>query len=285
MAITPEQAISLIGNSCGFDNINSRTKHNDAITSRRPKNNADVKSSTNSRYKHIQHNSGKPHILRLADHTTWLYTWRDHGNPGRSINIAFTFVNGIIEPQIEQLEVDNRILDETTKEIKGEYQNFEVYQYIYNCDNLEFKDLNEIILGIYNIINGTHSLYIDPFKGDVIKCSRGYKMNSNGEIVLLTENSNYNNITMRNNNKALYESIMKDVAKVVKRKLNEGVMSSEAEDVYMRIINIAEDCFSLPAPSGKFGVVKNEMPPVFKDCFTEFKRLLRGYLTEYFEED
>lgn len=37
------------------------------------------------------------------------------------------------------------------------------------------------------------------------------------------ENSNYNNnIKMRNNNQALYESIMKDVAKVIKNRLNEN---------------------------------------------------------------
>lgn len=51
------------------------------------------------------------------------------------------------------------------------------------------------------------------------------------------ENSNYNNTTMRNNNKALYESIMKDVAKTVKRHLNESTELPSINETDKKIEN------------------------------------------------
>ncbi len=76
------------------------------------------------------------------------------------------------------------------------------------------KCIEEIVKAVENAIN-TGDFYMSE---DVATKKTYPEDNSEDKH----ENSNYNNMTMRNNNKALYESIMKDVAKVVKRRLNEN---------------------------------------------------------------
>lgn len=128
---------------------------------------------------------------------------------------------------------------------------FKVITFIYNSKELNRQDLNKIIDSINNVISGESTEYIDPLSKHPKKFAHVYEMSPNQDIKAVKiqcninsesedisdeeqnnddskqdskqENLNYSdkNTAANNSKKALYESIIKDVARIVKKVLLE----------------------------------------------------------------
>lgn len=113
--------------------------------------------------------NSKPIQVRLTNHGTHLWTWIDKNyDPSRAINYCIVFSeNGDC---VSNTKVNMNITQQNElgqKAIVGTRNNFEVVQYVYNCQNLTDDDSYLVNKAIKNIWQT--KVFTDPFYNDPIK--------------------------------------------------------------------------------------------------------------------
>lgn len=175
--------------------------------------------------------------IRLSDHHADFF---NYGRNNTTLPIGDDNISVELYKPIEGLRNRTRTnVNIYYSTVKPDIQPFSITAIEYKPTELEDNDIELIYQAILNWIKSTNTStqYEDPFKDDAAKKAdvKTYpaKIKLKREVTQaekdfymrygLGDSYNYNINTMTNNKKkALYESIMKDVAKIVKSRLNES---------------------------------------------------------------
>lgn len=158
----------------------------------------------------------KPIQIRVSNHGTHLWTWYDKQyDPSYAINIGVVF-SSTGEHESNTI-VDMEIKNEEGVVI-GERNQFEVIQYVYNCQLLDINDAALINQAIQNIWQ--NKVFNDPL-ADSPKHAKVMRLKPNEPIDIITESNtkNMKQNTIKLNENQLRNIVVESVKKVLKERV------------------------------------------------------------------
>ena len=130
--------------------------------------------------------------VRLSNHGTHLWTWDKNREciPSYAINICVVFMSGTEGYSKPNTSVEMAIRDENGN-VVGQKKDYEIIEYVYNCDNLSAEDCAIINKEIVSI--PTNGGFKDPFSEDTVKHCSVYRLqpNANPELIIESKTTKY----------------------------------------------------------------------------------------------
>lgn len=152
---------------------------NIAINAIRRNNGFQPNRNDSSYYRTYTIENSKPIQVRVSNHGTHLWTWIDRNyDPSRAINYCIVFSeNGDCASNTKVNMNITQQNEQGQKMIVGTRNNFEVVQYVYNCQNLTANEVSKINGAIQNIWQT--KVFTDPFSNDPIKKAKVIRLRPN----------------------------------------------------------------------------------------------------------
>lgn len=198
---------------------------NIAISAIRDNNGFIPNTKDSSFYRVYEISNQRPIQVRISNHGTHLWTWDEKAEyaPHRGYNISIVFMSSSKGYDKSNTTVNMGIFKQGPNKdtIKvGTKPNFEVIQYVYDCDLLTPNNITRINQFIQQIPR--LKKFIDPMKTNPQKHAKVYRLTPNNVPEIITENNNLEN--MKTNKIKLTESQLHKVIKEsVKKVLKEGL--------------------------------------------------------------
>ena len=160
----------------------------------------------------------KPSQIRISNHGTHLWTWDKNGGyiPSYAINICVVFMSGTEGYSGPNTSVEMAIKDEKGNVI-GHKKDYEIIEYVYDCDNLSSEDCAMINKEIVSI--PTNGGFKDPFSEDTVNHCSVYRLHPNTNPELIKEsktNKNMKKNIIKLNENSLKQIVTESVKKVLK---------------------------------------------------------------------
>lgn len=195
---------------------------NEAITVIRDNNGFEANKKDSSYYRVYTVPNQRPLQVRISNHGTHLWTWDENAEyvPHRGYNISIVFMSSSKGYSDSNTTVNMDIFekDANGQKIKiGTKPNFEVIQYVYDCDLLTPNNVARINQFIQQIPR--YKKFIDPMKSNPKKHAKVYKLTPNNASEVITENNNTKN--MKNRIRLTESQLHRVIKESVKQVLSE----------------------------------------------------------------
>ena len=205
---------------------------NSVISAIRDNNGFEANEYDSSYYRVYTVPNQRPLQVRISNHGTHLWTWDEKAEyiPHRGYNISIVFMSSSKGYSGSNTAVNMDIFgkDANGDKIKvGTKPNFEVIQYVYDCDVLTPNNVARINQFIQQI--PMFKKFIDPMKTNPQKHAKVYRLTPNNTPEIITENTNRNRKMNKKQLTRLSENQLRQiVAESVKMMLKEESKTPQA---------------------------------------------------------